>query len=241
MPSQLAIIGAGGAGAVANMATSGLIFWGDAGQESYIDNDLVTNMVDWNFVSTDLTAAGAARPTFKTNQINGRPALLFNGTATTLGIASWTPTLSGGMTIMAVVSALTGVNFANIVSARKADLSNFNELRMASVATYAQFIATDGTGAASDLTNVVNNAGYKILTGRRTDSPARNYFSVYPNTPVDVAGGAGTDVVDTISVGSRGASLYFNGYIAEWLVYSRPLSAYEILGNQLYLKAKYAL
>jgi hypothetical protein len=54
------------------------------------DNDPVGSWPDSSPAEVACTASGAARPTYKTNVINGLPAVLFNGTANWMLNSSWT-------------------------------------------------------------------------------------------------------------------------------------------------------
>ena len=57
---------------------TGLMLWYDASQESFSDNDPVGTWTDWSGNGSHATqATTGSKPTFKTNIINGKPALYF--------------------------------------------------------------------------------------------------------------------------------------------------------------------
>lgn len=247
MASLLPLLGAGGAGAGASFGSpySGtLLAWYDCYQEAYANNDPVARWTDQYFLTGDVTAAGTARPTFKTNQVNGRPALLFDGVNNLLDNTSWTPASLNGMTVIAVVNITTGGTYGAMVATKAAAGAIVGELRMTSSTFFAEFAAMAGVSPAQDGTHALKGAGWSIVVGRRDDSGGgTNGFKLVPNAEVTSAE-AGTLIVTTLGIGGRsggGGSLWLGGYIAEVLIYGSSLSA----GNQTttinYLKAKYAL
>jgi hypothetical protein len=58
---------------------AGPLIWLDANQETYANNDPVGQFTDWSGNGNHFTASGTARPTFRTNRINGRPSVLADG------------------------------------------------------------------------------------------------------------------------------------------------------------------
>lgn len=53
--------------------------WLDANQELFANNDPVGQFTDWSGNGNHFTSSGTARPTFKTNRINGRPTVQADG------------------------------------------------------------------------------------------------------------------------------------------------------------------
>lgn len=53
--------------------------WLDANQELFANNDPVAQFTDWSGNGNHFTSSGTARPTFKTNRINGRPTVQADG------------------------------------------------------------------------------------------------------------------------------------------------------------------
>jgi len=76
----LSLKASSGAGVFLPTDIAGCVFWLDASQESYNDNDPVTTMHDW-VGGYDLLADGepAHPPTFKTSIISGQPVVRFDG------------------------------------------------------------------------------------------------------------------------------------------------------------------
>lgn len=55
------------------------LIWLDANQESFANDDPVGQFTDRSGNGNHFTSSGTARPTFKTNRINGRPSVLADG------------------------------------------------------------------------------------------------------------------------------------------------------------------
>lgn len=68
---------------------AGPLIWLDANQETFADNDPVGQFTDWSGNGNHFTSSGAARPTFRTNRINGRPSVLADGVDDGLLLASF--------------------------------------------------------------------------------------------------------------------------------------------------------
>lgn len=77
------------------------LIWLDANQETFANNDLVGQFTDRSGNGNHFTSSGTARPTFKTNRINGRPSVLADGVDDGLLLASlgaqsaWTVMFAG--------------------------------------------------------------------------------------------------------------------------------------------------
>lgn len=65
------------------------LIWLDANQETFANNDPVGQFTDWSGNGNHFTSSGTARPTFKTNRINGRPSVLADGVDDDLLLASF--------------------------------------------------------------------------------------------------------------------------------------------------------
>ena len=82
--------------------------WYDAAQESYADGDPVGTWTNRGTGAGNLTASGTARPTFKTNIINGYPVLRFDSNDA-MSVASFNPA-TAALTIWAVFTAPSGTD-----------------------------------------------------------------------------------------------------------------------------------
>jgi hypothetical protein len=183
----------------------------------------------WNGAGT------AYNPTFRTNQINGRPAVRFNG--------QWLQTSTGN-----VVASSQGTMF--VVASRQAQLGGF--VRLAEVGgnshmTMAETIAggggisfqMGGTGGNS-LTNW--GSGYKIYedwSDGLTFEGCVNGMPDYVSVPVGVVT-SGLDFFLCTFGGSAGSYLgQFD--IAEVLVWQRSLTMAERTAVRMYLADRFAI
>lgn len=83
---------------------SGCVLWLRSSRiTGHADNDLVATWADLSGAGSDATAAGAARPTYKTGILNGRPAIRFGG-GQYLSTACVPATGTGPRTLIAVVT-----------------------------------------------------------------------------------------------------------------------------------------
>lgn len=198
---------------------SNLVLWTPADQLTGLsDGDPVSTFTDRSGNGNDITAVTTTRPLYKTNIINGKPALLFDGTDDFMSVPStlngtlfivayytlalfdsfdglWTTTLSAGGSIYILGSAVTADWFGG---------------HRASVTLYK-----DGTATESNVTN------------------APHVFTSSDSVPQ-----TGTWVVGK----DRDLGLRFwNGYVAEVVMYSDVKSAGDRSLVTAYLGAKYGL
>lgn len=93
-------------GLVAPDGIGTLVDWGDPGRESYAEGAVVATARNLVTESAGYTAAGSARPTFRSAGINGRAAFDFDGSANVLaGTASLRAMFNGvaGISLLAVL------------------------------------------------------------------------------------------------------------------------------------------
>lgn len=103
LQSSLLLTGAGpsNGGSALLPPVAGPLIWLDANQESFADGDAVGQFTDRSGNGNHFTSSGTARPTFKTNRINGRPSVLADGVDDGLLLASlaaqtaWTVMFAG--------------------------------------------------------------------------------------------------------------------------------------------------
>ncbi len=88
--SSLLLTGAGpGNGGGAPLPpVAGPLIWLYANQATFADNDPVGQFTDWSGNGNHFTSSGSARPTFRTNRINGRPSVRADGVDDGLLLAS---------------------------------------------------------------------------------------------------------------------------------------------------------
>ena len=190
-------------------------------------------------------ATGANRPTLTAAAVNGRAALDFDGSNDTLSCGSYTAQGGlSGLTRISVYSTSQGS-----LHSRTLNVGTFG------VAGPGSSFNTSVASPAAEVTPAIRGAS--VLVGM---SIIRSYGSVFDGaagtlqvfannvlqTQTYTNGGvipATTNAaVATIHIGSNlGFNLFVNGPIAEYLIYSRALSASEMAAIHSYLQKKWGV
>lgn len=212
----------------------GLYAWFKADNITASDGDAVTTWTDQSGAGNNVTqATGAAKPIYKTAQINGKPVVRFDGTDDEL-IGTATPSAATGITMAGVAKLTSAGNFPMLF----VHASAFYELRFNAGTGQPQWNAAgaEATSAASVLNEFV------VLVATFDD--ATNSSALYVNgTSVATAApssGAFTSL-QGLYIGSRGSSLYFGGDVPELLAYDHSLSSEDRVALTSYLGTEYAL
>jgi len=175
--------------------------WLDANQEAFANNDPVGQFTDWSGNGNHFTSSGTARPTFKTNRINGRASVLADGVDDGMilsGFASkteWSLFYVGKLITDTVSNVLSvddynpdgtwylwqyiGSNVANVNASNGA----ISQCSMVAGTAYAYALTGNGTTStirASDNTSGSTSANYSKATApmrlfRRGDGLYSNY------------------------------------------------------------------
>jgi hypothetical protein len=206
---------------------SGLKLWLKADSLVLSDNDPVSTWSDSSGNANDVTAAGSARPTYKTNIQNGLPAVRFDGTSDVL---TGTFTFDYG-TILAVCNFNSAGNFPN-----------YNGL----VVTQNGALGSDDlfTGDGSGTTNLYNAGGLGPF-GNNIWINAVQMLDFSPLTTTKLIAGVDSTPLSktSINIGNDPAagSRFWNGDVLEVIIYDTALSDANRIRVQDYLIAKWAL
>jgi len=184
----------------------------------------------------------ANRPTLTANKVNGRAALTFDGSNDTLASAS-------GYTAQSSLAGLTRILVMQCANAPGMPTRVFN-------GGSAQ-LSTTSNALRLYASNVENYVAFDSIPGQVGNGLATGIYSaVYGNSAISLRFGgvamSGTLVgtipattgsgTATLHIGSNiGANNFFNGLIAEYIIYSRELSAAELNAVEAYLKKKWGL
>lgn len=219
----------------------GLVGWYDASQETYGNNVPCPVWHDRSGLGHHLSQHGTSIPTFRTNQQNGLPMVSFDGIDDFLSTsypAGWAS--ATGATIISLHKIVTPGSYNVIFSARRNDLYNDFELRNNVTATGLMQIAGGGATPAYSLVPIdalchAATGSYDTSDGVVTiyDAWTQEHQATETYQP-----GIGVEVM---SVGGRGASLFFSGMIGELMVFARRLSYPEILDKIDSLNIKWSL
>lgn len=219
---------------------SGLKVWLKADSESYADLDPVGTATDRSGVGNNATAAGAARPIFRTSQINGLPAYYFEAAQSrVLTFGDFGAAFTAGH-LFVVVKLVTDPPTVD---------TKTGLFTMGSLGDTTHFPYTDSTIYDNTFTTVRKTVGnptpaltaWRVYEVRSAASDweakldGTSLFSTATNTfAINTAPSLGADTAPA-------TDNYLDGYVAEFIVYNKALSAGEQTTVKNYLAAKYNL
>lgn len=230
-----AMQGAGGTAAFSPTDIAGLQLWLDASQITGLnDGDAVAT---WNDASGNANNAtqgtAAARPLYKVNIKNGKPALLFDGVDD--GFALTTGLNLSAYTVFVVWAQSDAVN-GSVSFIKSGDNYNYHYLNPAYVAhqpgsgptmtTYAT-----ATAAGAWAMTEAYRSGTTLYIGKNGTFDAGQASSI----------NWATDAIGAPYNFPSGAAFNMEGYIAEMLIYNAGLSTGDRQLVEAYLTAKYGL
>jgi hypothetical protein len=233
---------------------SGCALWLDGADSSaasmLLNGSLVETWKDKSGNGRDFTATGTARPTLTATAINSRSAVTFNGSTNTLTGNTATQDVIrnlAGYTVFAVLRTASiaagerlafGVGATVMFRTGQTDSRSFIGGRRVAADTLESVM-----GAASDLsvgttfiqTAAVNHAA-QSLTGLRNGA-AFGLDTTY------MAAGVSENVASSVSVGTQAGGTYgfWNGEIAEIVVFNTALSTTDRARVEAYLAAKWGI
>jgi len=223
---------------------AGCVFWIDADQESYNDNDAVPTMHDW--VGGHDLAEATNRPTFKTGIMNGHSVVRFDGNNDQLCTAS--EDIFGGFHNQTwfVVYVLRGAFvqdspiFSTFYSVQWDDI-NADAIRFSVAAVEPNIIANRYISKGDEFLAFVlgPSADEKALAITDIDSGTGNLWvnGVNDNDAyVDQ-----TDLDPTYAGAGRRSAIFGNYDLAEVIVYNVSLSSGDRALVEDYLKTKYGI
>ncbi len=204
--------------------------------------DVTGGLVDsWNDLSgngNDCTGSGGGRPTLIADQIGGKPAVVFDGSATFLTMPSALYSIPNGSFTIYHVSVRdapeTSVDAAYGFSQTGTNTTFLTFNSTAGNVSFKSRLAAGGSLISTGHTNTQ----YNIIRNRRDGTTLAVSF----NGSAEDTSATGADVsgVDSARIGSSGIGTFFlDGGIAEFIIYSKSLSTAEQLLVESYLSNKY--
>jgi hypothetical protein len=211
-----------------------------------VDGDPVTTWADLSGQGNNATqGTGAAKPTYKTNIVNGRPALLFDGVDDFLDVPAPIEALlqTSTKSVFAVVKWVTLVNNTRIFTLANGAAQTRFSLGIISGFNYYLIYTTGSatqsnsimTGGAAPSTSVA-----QIFDVTQNGTALAGYVNGTLGNSVNDAGTTAPNTAGTVG-SNQGGSLWANVYICEIVAYDTALSASDRARVRRYLGAKYSV
>jgi hypothetical protein len=217
-----------------------LWMWLDASQQNYNDGDLVNTWRDSSGRSLHATASGTQRPTFKTNILNGKSVMRFDGIANGM----FTPPLNLPMpdTLIAVAKCNSTATGGYWFYGASGGGPNYQEMYLSS-GNGVFAIGVNGNAQWVDFS--ANRSGaFHIFTATYGGSPSffingyvdgtKPMAAVALNTEVDFNDGTSIGQLDSVAAWTAGD-------IAELIAYGHELTSTELGLIHGYLGMKYGI
>jgi hypothetical protein len=196
-------------------------------------------------------ATSANRPTYRSNQIDSKATIQFDGTDDFLSLPSGALGILrnvGGATVFVVYKASTDLT---LQSGIYFSTTSAGSIRLQLRKTALNVFATSGRRLDADTLETINssttNAGNYILQSVKVDYQNTSIQQFLNNTldGQDLTFQTSGNTSDTDSLnailGATNSGSYLNGNIAEVIVFNRTLSTTEFTNVNKYLMAKWGL
>jgi len=232
---------------------SNLVLWLDAGSDDSVrglaNNDPVTTWFDCSGLGNHVTQAGAAslKPTYKTNQQNGLPALSFDGGDYLINnaIAAYFTGEDKPISIVACLKQTDQVGTDNVVSCGGADSMPLKIPLRYATTNFTPIIREDG-GANQVSSAIAHGAGINMhIQSVVCSGTTLSSWTNAVNKQNEVAHNVGTITLNKFAVGTllygTSTSNSFDGILAELLVYKSALLNADRTRIQTYLGTKWGI
>jgi hypothetical protein len=228
---------------------SGMVAWFDANDidDNGIAGDNPANaaaIATWKDRSgnnRNATAAGTAQPTYRTNILNSKPVVRFDGINDVMSLGNITAVETQGQTIF-VVGKASG---ANQMYVTRHDGGTGGSFYMASNNTSAggvHYMVQRASGARADIYTAGTNTNYRVMTVMYDGGVLKSYENGALTGTKTGPGGALQSNTSNLKLGHYDStSWYLNGDLAEVIIYNRNLSEGEQGRIEEYLATKWGI
>lgn len=206
------------------------LIWLDANQESFANNDPVSQFSDWSGNANHFTSSGTARPTYKTNRINGRPAVQADGVDDGLLLSSLVACTN--WTLFFIGKLVSDTGSKNVVSVD--DYGPDGNYILVQYAGSSVCNINANPGAISQATMSVGNNFAYCVTGSATTGTLRGSDNTNGSTSANFS-----KLAAPMRLFRRGDGLYANYEIAELLFYNSVLSSTNRTTVWTYFNTRY--
>ena len=232
-------------------AISDLAFWLNAGDLALTNGDPVSAWADSSGSTTGAAAASGAEPTFidSVASMNNQAAVRFNGSTQLMTVADQIlPTSLSGVTIFAVAQTNEIGDFS-VFALRNGSTNPLVQLDQDGSGN-VRFILRDGANRTINASSAIAaGTDYGIYSGRLGQSGSTytgvagfNGSEGAAASHASINTGSMGDEPQTVGgIDSFGPTAYWNGDIAEVIIYNRELTAFERNLVGFNLAQKYAL
>lgn len=223
--------------------------WYRADSLALADGDPVATWVDSSANAANLTAAGAARPTYRATRWNGLPGLVFSGAQVMSSVAAGGRPTSG-VTVFVVASSYKHAAFPQYCAWGSGTTQGFNLygntgadadgvppafILLGTGGVWGDNLATTGLRPGRGDVCLITARRSGIETWIQIDGGDRVTDAVGNANAIDYGAGP-----ITLSVGDKGAAAGpFKGIVHELVIYDRALTPAEVLVVEDYLDAKW--
>jgi hypothetical protein len=232
----------------ANLPTTGLQCWFKADNGALVSSGAVTSWIDVSgngMTATQTTSS--AQPTFTSSAVNGLPALTFNGTSQYLQMPSGFANFTSGTSMFIVTKPVGLINALSAqlfyVGIGPADILSLNEPDTTGLKGLGLSVFTTSSTSTTVQANNALIAAFQLLEGTHDGVSTA---TLYVNGSQLAQNGAMLAIPNvtrnTNYIGTAaGPSSFFNGQIAEILVYNNLLSNTQRVNVENYLLSRYLL
>lgn len=204
--------------------------WLDANQELFANNDPVGQFTDWSGNGNHFTSSGTARPTFKTNRINGRPSVLADGVDDGLILSSFAS--KSAWTVMFVGCLNSFAATSNILSIDDYAPDGTYILLQQNSSTSAAINAN--VGVTGSITSSVGVANAILIMGNSSSGTIRASDNSMGTTAANYL-----KALSNMRLFRRGDGLYANYEISELFFYPSVLSSADRNTIWTYFNTRY--
>jgi hypothetical protein len=229
----------------ANVPTTSMLMWfkADYGIETSSSN--VTSWFDMSSNENTATqSTGANQPTLVNNAVNSMPAVSFNGSSHFLQLPSTGASFSNGATIFIVTKPTAVATNARFLDFGNTALSNHNLFLSEPSNTAFSIHVYSSVGVDSSVTasSGVTLNQYQLLEAVHSGSSSATLYTTGSQTATGSLNNIpGTTRANNFIARNIGNTLFFQGEIAEIIIYNKSLTASERAGVEAYLFARYGL
>lgn len=206
------------------------MIWLDANQETFANNDPVGQFTDWSGNGNHFTSSLSARPTFRTNRINGRPSVLADGVDDGMILSSLGAQSTWSLFFVGCLVSFPGVT--NILSIDEYNPDGTYILFQQATSSIANINANPG--AISQITSTVGVKRAFKITGNSTTGTIRSDDNTNGSTSANYSKASAP-----MRLFRRGDGLFSNYEISELLFYPSVLNSSDSSLIWSYFNSRY--